>query len=85
MAYQSLSKKWCCFENIQPSHAKRFVCCTLTIWYVIYSMVGQSISSISDLGDVFTSALCALVNIVPRVRYVGNDLPTILYIIHMVW
>ena len=50
------SEKWCSSENIQPSHAERFVCCALTIQYITYSMVGRSIASISDLGGIFTSA-----------------------------
>ena len=41
-------------KHIRLSHAKRFVCCTLTIRYNIYGMVGRSIASISDLG-IFTS------------------------------
>ena len=49
---------------------KRFVCCALTIVYsILYITVGQSIASIYDLGSIFTSALCALVNMSPRVVY----------------
>ena len=36
---------------------KRFVCCALIVLYSIYSTVGQSIASISDLGGIFTSGL----------------------------
>ena len=63
------SEKWRCFENILPSHAERFICCALPKQYVTYSMVGRSIASISDLGSIFTSALCA------SVRYIGYRPP----------
>ena len=66
MSYQSPSEKWCRFENIWPSHAKRFVCCALTIQYIIYNMVGRSIASISDLGSIFTLVLPASVNVAPQ-------------------
>ena len=75
MAYQPLSEKRCRFKNIRSSHAKRFVCCTLTIRYIIYSMVGRSIASISDLGGIFTSELRTSVNMAPRVGYIGNRPP----------
>ena len=77
------SEKWCHFENILPSHAERFVCCALTIQYITHSMVGRSIASISDLSSIFTSALCASVNMAPRFDILAIDLSTILYIIHM--
>ena len=48
---------------------KRFVCCAFTIVYSIYNTAGQSIASIYDLGSIFTSALCALVNMSPQVVY----------------
>ena len=54
---------------------KRFVCCTLTIVYSIYNMVGQSITSIYDLGGIFTSVLRALVNMSPLVVYIGYGPP----------
>ena len=50
---------------------KRFVCYALTIVYSIYNTVGRSIASIYDLGGIFTSALCASVNMSPRVVYIG--------------
>ena len=31
----------------------RFVCCTLTVLYSIHNTVGQSISSIYDLGSIY--------------------------------
>ena len=43
--------------------------------YIIYSMVGRSITSIFDLGGILTSALCASVNMVPRVGYISNGPP----------
>ena len=58
------SEKWRRFRNIQPSHAKSLSVAHSP--YDIYSMVGRSIASISDLGGIFTSALCALVNMAPR-------------------
>ena len=54
---------------------KRFVCCTLTIVYSIYNTVGRSIASIYDLGGIFTSALRTLVNMSPRVVYIGYGPP----------
>ena len=33
---------------------QRFVCCTLTVVYSTYIMVGWSIASISDLGGIVT-------------------------------
>ena len=57
-----VSKEWCLFETIRLSHAKRFVCCVLTIRYNIYSLVGRSIASISNLGGIFTSALHAFLS-----------------------
>ena len=47
------------FENIRLSHAKKFICCALTIRCNIYSMAGRFIASISDLGGIFTSVLRA--------------------------
>ena len=41
---------------------KRFICCELTALYSIYSTVGRSISSISDLSGIFSLALCTSVN-----------------------
>ena len=64
------SKEWRRFGNNRSSHAKRFVCCALTRLYIIYSTVGRSIASISNLGGIFTSVV-----------YIGYDLPTVLYII----
>ena len=78
------SEKWRRFENILPSHAERFVCCALTIRYITYSTVGQSIASISDLSGIFPSALCTSVNMAPRSDISAIDLPTVLYIIHIV-
>ena len=78
------SEKWRRFENILPSHAERFVCCALTIRYITYSTVGRSIASISDLGGIFPSALCTSVNMAPRSDISAIDLPTVLYIIHIV-
>ena len=61
--------------------------------YIIYSMVGRSITSIFDLGGILTSALCASVNMVPRVGYrlwtsyhtiSAMDLPTIQCILHII-
>ena len=49
---------------------KRFVCCTLIALYSIYSTVGRSIASISDLGSIFTSMLRTSVNMSSRVVYV---------------
>ena len=77
------SKKWRRFGNIWPSHAERFVCCVFAIRYIIYSTVGRSIASISDLGGIFTSAVRALANMVPRSYISAMDLPTVLYIIHI--
>ena len=75
------SEKWRRFENIRPSHAERFVCCALTIRYIIYSTVGRSIASISNLGGIFTSALRTSVNMAPQSYISAMDLPTVLYII----
>ena len=47
----------------------------LTIQYIIHSMVGQSIASLSDLGVIFTPPLCALVNMAPQVEYIGYGAP----------
>ena len=66
MCSRPLSEKWRRFGNIRPSHTERFVCCTLTIRYIIYSTVGWSIASISDLGGIFTSAVRPLANMAPR-------------------
>ena len=41
---------------------QKVLCCTLIELYSIYSTVGQSIASISDLGSIFTSAQSAEVN-----------------------
>ena len=60
-------EKWRHF-NILPLHTKRFICCTLARLYFIYSMVGRSIASISDLSGIFTSALHASVNI--NIRFI---------------
>ena len=83
MCSRPASEKWCCFGNIRPSHAKRFVCCALTRLYIIYSTVGRSIASIFDLGGIFTSVLHASVNMAPQVGYIGYGPPTVLYVIHI--
>ena len=46
-----------------------------TIVYSIYNTVGRSISSIFDLGGIFTSAFRASVNMSPRVVYIGYGPP----------
>ena len=38
-------------------------------------MLGRFIASISDLGSIFTMVLCASVNMMPWVRYIGNGSP----------
>ena len=43
--------------------------------YILYNMVGRSTVSISDLGGIFTSVLCALVNMAPQVGYIGYGPP----------
>ena len=43
------SEKWRRLGNIRLSHTERFVCYALTIRYIIYSTVGRSIASISNL------------------------------------
>ena len=48
---------------------------------IIYSTVGWSIASISDLGGIFTLALRASVNMVPWLYIWAMDLSTVLYII----
>ena len=83
MVYQPPSEKWRCFKNIRPFHAKRFTCCALTIQYITYSMVDQSIVSISDLGGIFSSALCASVNMAFQSDISAIDLPTVLYILYI--
>ena len=77
MAYQPPSEKWHLFENVWPSHTKRFVCCALTIRYIIYSTVGRSIASISNHGGIFVPRRFA-----PRVGS-AMTLPTIQYILHI--
>ena len=37
------NEKWRRFKNIWPSRTKRFICCALTIQYIMYSTVGRSI------------------------------------------
>ena len=64
MPYRLLGKmasSWDVFSG------KRFVCCTLIVLYSIYSMVGRSIASKSDLGSIFTEARSAEVSMLPRV------------------
>ena len=64
------------FKTVRPSHAKRFICCALTILYI---MVGQSIASISNLGGILTLALQASVNML-RIGYIGTGPYDIYYI-----
>ena len=55
---------------------KRFICCALTIQYVIYSTVGRSIASIYDLGaHIYLSALRLDKYGTLRVWYIGYGLP----------
>ena len=61
-----------------------FICCALAIRYITYSTVGQSIASISDLGSIFTSALCSSVNMAPRSDISAIHLFPVLNIIHTV-
>ena len=84
MSYQPPSEKWHHFENIWLSNAKRFVCCTFTIRYIIYSMIGRSIASISDLGGIYIylGALC-LGKYGASGRISAIDLSTIRHILHM--
>ena len=68
------SEKWRRFGNIWLSYAERVVCCALTIRYIIYSTVGWSIASISNLDGIFTLALRASVNMAVVV-YIGYGPP----------
>ena len=77
------SEKWRRFRNIRPSHAKRFICYALTRLYILYSTVGRSIASISDLGGIFTSVLCVSVNMALQSYISAMDLHIVLYIIHI--
>ena len=54
---------------------KGFICCKLTALYSIYSTVGRSISSISDLSGIFTLALRTSVNMSPPIWYIGYRPP----------
>ena len=54
MPYQLLGKMASFWEAFS---GKRFVCCALIVLYSIYSTVGRSIASISDLGGIFTPGL----------------------------
>ena len=61
------------WEAFQPK-----VClCTLTIVYSIDNTVGESIASMYNLSSIFTSALCASVNMVLRSYISAMDLPTV--------
>ena len=77
------------FWNYSAVSHKTFVCCTLTIRYNIYSVVGRSIASISDLGGIFTSVLHASVNMASWVRYISNKPPyhtiCITYYLYMIY
>ena len=59
MPYQLLGKMASLKEAL---YGKRFICCALIILYSIYSTVGWSIASISNLCDIFTSELRTSVN-----------------------
>ena len=50
-----LLRKVASFQEVVSD--KRFVCCAITMLYSIDSMVGQSIASICNLGDIFTLML----------------------------
>ena len=63
------------FENIRLSHAKKFICCALTIRCNIYSMAGRFIASISDLGGIFTSVAYLPRCFAPQDIYIGNGPP----------
>ena len=59
---------------IESVFGKRFICCALTIVYSIYNTVGQSVSSIYNLGT--------LVNMSPRSHILDMDLSTVPYILY---
>ena len=79
MAELLLSENWHRFENIQPSHSKRFGCCTLTILHIMYSKVCLSIVSISDLGAHicigYRPSYCTIsdITLVTPIRNVPNN------------
>ena len=70
MLYRLLGKMVSFWEAFS---GKRFICRVLIVLYSIYSTVGRSIASISDLGGIFTSGMIYRLYI---------DLPTVLYILH---
>ena len=51
---------------------KMFVCCTLTIVYILYNTVGRFIASIYNLSGIFTSG---------RI-YIRYGFPTVLYTVY---
>ena len=71
MRYRLLGKMVSFWEAFS---GKRFDCCTLIVLYSIYSTVGRSIASISNLDGIFTLGL---------IRISTIDLPTVLYILHI--
>ena len=74
------------FLNYSAFSHTTFVCYALTIRYSIYSVVGRSIASISDLGAIITLSLHASVDMAPQVRYISaTDLPTIRYVLHIIY
>ena len=58
-----------------PSHSERFACCALTIQYNICSTVGQSIASISDLGEHIYLGASYLGKYAALVVYIGYGPP----------
>ena len=65
--YTDLAKMASFWETFS---GKRFVCCTLTVVYSIYSADGRSIPSIYNLDGTFTLALRASVNMSSGVVYI---------------
>ena len=45
------SKNGVVLEVFRPLHSEWFACCAPTIQYMLYSTVGRSIASISDLSE----------------------------------
>ena len=63
------------WKLFQPSHSERFTCCALTVQYIICSTVGQSIASISDLGEHIYLSASHLGKYDASVVYIGYGPP----------
>ena len=71
-----LERKMASFKEIfRALHSERFACCALITQYIIYSTIGRSIASISDLGGHIYLGASRLGKYIASAVYIGYGPP----------